>query len=285
MSDKTKIEWANATWNPITGCTPISDGCTNCYAKRLVKRFPALHGHDLIYETLWPKPFNEIQFHPGRLHEPLKWKKPRRIFVCSMSDFFHENIDGQWQIDVLDTLYSYDAYSRRTAMFLTKRPKNIIPVMENWRKCNCLANYPKKWWFGVTAENQRCADERIPILLNIPAAVRFVSIEPMLEPVDFGLRLGEERYENCESCSASPVRGQPYCPGNHEAGGIDWVILGAESGPNRRPCKTEWMIDVVNQCDDAGVPVFVKQIHDYRGRVIHDINQFPTQLQFREMPK
>jgi protein gp37 len=279
MSDKTKIEWANATWNPITGCTPISDGCTNCYAKRLVKRFPALHGHDLIYETLWPKPFNEIQFHPGRLHEPLKWKKPRRLFVCSMSDLFHEDVDLEWVKKIYTVIMeSWHRNLGHTFMVLTKRPERMAEIINPFEPLPNL-------WLGVTAENQQSADERIPILLNIPAAVRFVSIEPMLEPVDFGLRLGEERYENCESCSASPVRGQPYCPGNHEAGGIDWVILGAESGPNRRPCKTEWMIDVVNQCDDAGVPVFVKQIHDYRGRVIHDINQFPTQLQFREMPK
>lgn len=116
----------------------------------------------------------------------------------------------------------------------------------------------KNLWLGVTAENQKRADERIPILLQIPATVRFVSIEPLLGPVDFGhLWLGEERRRDCGGCLSTPVRGQPYCPG-HDAGGLDWVIVGAETGPGKHPPKPEWIVNIVEQCKGVGVPIFMK---------------------------
>ena len=266
MSDKTKIEWANATWNPITGCTPISDGCTNCYAKRLVRQFPALHGYRGCTE-IEPVPFDQIQFHSERLDQPLKWKKPRRIFVCSMSDLFHEDVDLEWVKKIYTVIMeSWHRNLGHTFMVLTKRPERMAEIINPFEPLPNL-------WLGVTAENQRCADERIPILLDIPATIKFVSIEPMLEPVElFGTR-----YDYLSDL------GRPCRPPVQK--GIDWVILGAESGPGRRPCNIEWMIDVVNQCDAAGVPVFVKQVHDYRGRVVKDINDFPKALQRREFPK
>ena len=263
MADKTLIEWADATWNPITGCTPISDGCKNCYAKRLIRRFPALHGYRETgpvvngYIEIEPIPFGEIRFHPERLDQPLKWKKPRRIFVCSMSDLFHEDVKLEWFQKVYTVIMESERLNPgHTFLMLTKHPKRMSDLIR--------PKVPlKNLWLGVTVESDKYL-HRIDTLLQIPAAVRFVSVEPMLGPIMFS---------------------DPDSPCGENYPGLDWVILGAESGPGRRPCKIEWMGDVVRQCDDAGMPVFVKQIHNAAGRVVKDINLFPEQLQRREFPK
>ncbi|GAG05438.1 unnamed protein product, partial [marine sediment metagenome] len=169
----TKIEWASESWNPITGCTPISEGCANCYAKKMAQRLKGRFGYPE------DEPFR-VTFHPDKLDQPLKWRKPRHIFVVSMGDLFHPGIlwsDNQeiWEIMA--------KCPQHTFMILTKRVERMrIFLTEdlNYKLPLPLPNV----YLGVTAENQQRADERIPILLQIPAAKRFVSIEPMLGPVD-----------------------------------------------------------------------------------------------------
>ncbi len=241
----TKIEWATEVWNPVTGCTPISEGCQNCYAKRMATRLKGRFGYPE------DEPF-KVTFHPDKLDQPLKWKKPRRIFVCSMADLFHGDIPGHVIHEVMKVI---KRSNQHTFLILTKRPNRMRSI---WMNIDGVR--PRNVWLGVSCENQARADERIPILLQIPATKRFISYEPALGPVDLGLHLGGERYVDCGGCKSTPVRGQPYCPGDHEAGGIDWVIAGCESGPNRRPAKTEWFRDLKNQCVDAGIPFFLKQM-------------------------
>ena len=175
----TKIEWANETWNPVTGCTPISAGCKNCYAARMAKRLAGRYGY--------PKddPFS-VTMHPDRLHIPGDWKKPRRIFVCSMGDIFHERVEWNWLFSIFQIAASL---KRHTFLFLTKRPHNAYKFLAGdggfHLQRQGLGNWPfENIWIGVTAENQKAAAERIPVFLQTPAAVRFVSVEPMLSPVD-----------------------------------------------------------------------------------------------------
>lgn len=194
---ETKIEWADVVWNPITGCTPISEGCQNCYARRIAYRLKGRFGY--------PEndPFR-VTFHGERLEEPLKWKKSRRIFVCSMGDLFHENIPFEWINDIFGIIMMVPQH---VFMLLTKRPERALEYHQyseyeftdgsgkletsNWE-------WPVNIWLGVTAENQKRADERIPVLLQIPASERFVSIEPMLGPIDLLNYLG---LPICNTCS------------------------------------------------------------------------------------
>lgn len=260
-----KIEWLmdkdgkrGMTWNPITGCSKISDGCKNCYAERMVKRLAGRFGY--------PKddPFRPGTFHPDRIDINL-FAPGKRVFVSSMGDLFHEavNIRGNDLRDVFRCI----SHHENTFMLLTKRPHRMRDAIRYFYGDDFAEQMPHVW-VGCTAENQRCADERIPVLLEIPAAVRWVSVEPMLGPVNLKL------HHYAISGAAHSVR-RVF---------IRWVIIGAESGPNRRPCKLEWVRDLVEQCKEAGVPVFVKQL-DIGGKVEHDINKFPKDLQIRENPR
>jgi len=251
----TKIEWTNATWSPVTGCTPISPGCANCYARRMATRLAGRCGYDRGH------PFR-ITHHEDRYDEPLHWRKPRMIFVCSMGDLFHEDVPIGCQLGVYETI-SDDAAQHHTFQILTKRPQN----MADFHHHNVVGVLPNLW-LGVTSENQPCADERIPILLDIPAAVRFVSLEPCLSRIDLTPWLHRPR--------------------------LDWVIAGAETGPRRRWCDTRWVADIVEQCRAVEVPVFVKalHVHDGKGRpqVVKDINHISNQLGYapedlRQCPK
>ncbi len=184
---KTRIEWAEVVWNPVSGCTPISEGCQNCYAKRMANRLRGRCGYPA------DDPFR-VTLHPEKLEEPLKWKKPRRVFVCSMGDLFHEQVPDEYIAKVWEIMNNA---TQHTFLVLTKRPQRMKDFLARlgWY-IHDRDGYPmeavldeggkytlKNVWLGVTAENQQRADERIPILLQIPAAVRFVSIEPMLGPV------------------------------------------------------------------------------------------------------
>jgi len=180
MSANSKIEWTDASWNPVTGCSPISEGCQNCYAARTAKRLRGRYG----YPT--DDPFR-VTFHPDRLEEPMKWRKSRRVFVCSMGDLFHDDIQAEW----VDRIYHVmQRCNQHTFILLTKRPENIRHLLYDWHTdppgCGFLSKHGHlpNVWLGVTAENQEQADKRIPILLDIPAAVHWVSVEPMLGPVD-----------------------------------------------------------------------------------------------------
>jgi protein gp37 len=217
----TKIEWATETWNPVTGCTPVSEACQNCYAKRMANRLRGRFGYPE------DEPFR-VTLHPEKLDEPLKWKKPRRVFVCSMGDLFHEDVPHS---AIQKVLYRVRMAKWHTFLILTKRPERMRAFFMQYYVTGHIPNL----WLGVTAENQARADERIPILLQIPAAVRFVSVEPMMGPVDLS-----------------------WC--NYT---LDWVICGGETGPGARPMHPDWARSLRDQCQEAGTPFFFKSWGNY----------------------
>jgi len=245
----TKIEWADKVWNPVTGCTKVSEGCRNCYAELMASRF-------------WgDRKFTDVKIHPERLGQPLDWGKPTRVFVNSMSDLFHKDVPFQFIDSVFHIMRVAD---RHTFLILTKRPEIMLKFIE-WQKKNTVRldweNAHKNIWLGVSVENQKTADERIPLLLQAPAAVRFVSCEPLLGPVDlwkFATR--EETFGSMYDHRGSYgyIPGFPKEPIKYHEG-IDWVIAGGESGKNARPMHPDWVISIRNQCMDAGVPFFFKQ--------------------------
>lgn len=241
----TKIEWCERSWNPITGCSKISEGCKHCYAERMSKRLAGRCGYDK------DEPF-KVALHPDKFDDPLRWKKPSKIFVCSMGDLFHEDVG----FDVIRRIWAVMTTARQhTYMILTKRPERMKQFYEWMQKQEFKVE--TAWdniWLGVTAENQQRADERIPILLQIPAAKRFVSVEPMLGEIDITKYLTQ----------------------------LDWVICGCESGPNRRTCQTEWIRDLKNQCISVGVPFFLKQM-EISGKLVK-MPELDGQI-WREYPK
>lgn len=223
---KTRIEWTERTWNPVTGCSRVSPGCVHCYAERMAKRLAGRCGYPEA-----PHEF-DVTVHPDRLEEPLRWKKPSLVFVCSMGDLFHEDVPFVFIKDVFRLMYSAKTH---TFQILTKRPERMLEFFNwgkgyfTWATDNILTNV----WLGVTAENQEQANKRIPILLQIPAAVRFVSVEPMLGPVDFSRVLNALR-------------------------GVQWVICGGETGPGARIMDVMCARALCKQCADSGVPFFYK---------------------------
>jgi protein gp37 len=266
-----KIEWTDEIWNPITGCSKISPGCQNCYAEKRAKKLKGRFGYPS------DDPF-KVTFHPDKLDQPLKWKKPRMIFVCSMGDLFHEEVNPEWIIQIIKSCIEANRKQYKHCwLFLTKRPHNILKWRE-WGKDKypqIIAWFQHKAWLGVTAENQEQADKRIPILLQIPAAVRFVSIEPMLSEVSLKNHVihgkGEAwiYYNFLTGARTSYVQGiKEEQPGGNK---LDWVICGCESGPKRRKTKYSWIMNLKDQCVDAKVPFFLKQI-DLGGI----LNKMPT---------
>jgi len=216
MADATSIEWTDATWNPVTGCTKISAGCDNCYAARFSERFRGVPGHP--FETGF-----DLTLRPGRLLQPFAWKRPRMIFVNSMSDLFHKEIPRAHIAAVFDTMEKADWHIYQV---LTKR-SSLLQKFINDRYRTRPA--PAHMWFGVSVENDQ-ATSRIVHLQKANAGIRFLSIEPLIAPVG------------------------KLCLDN-----IHWVIVGGESGPRARPMKPEWAIDIRNQCVTARVPFFFKQ--------------------------
>ena len=212
MSDNSSIEWTEATWNPVTGCTKVSPGCAHCYAETFAERFRGVPGHP--YE----KGF-DLQLRPERLDLPLTWKRPRKIFVNSMSDLFHENVPDEYIRGVFDTMKRADWHQFQV---LTKRSERL-------RDLGGRLRWTSNIWQGVSVENASHV-WRIADLQAVPAAVRFLSIEPLLGPIP-----------------NLPLRG------------ISWVIVGGESGPKCRPVVAEWVRDIRAQCERAGVAFFFKQ--------------------------
>lgn len=245
MSDHTSIEWADATWSPVSGCTKVSDGCLNCYIAR-TPPFRMAHrrfdGHDIGSTT-------GVQLHPERLGIPLHWRKPRRIFVCSLADLFHDevptnHIASVWDIARRAPQHTFIVLTKRHARMhslltsenfqesvfahsgVSRRSPSYRPYMEHYR------TWPvPNVWVGVTAENQKAFDLREKYLRATPAAVRFISAEPLLGEIDATDRLD----------------------------GIDWMIVGGESGSNARPMHPEWAQSLRDQCIAAGVPFLFKQ--------------------------
>lgn len=215
MADKSQIEWTDATWNPITGCTKVSPGCAYCYAERVTLRFkrggPFLPGKATI------------QLHHDRLSMPTRWKRPRKIFVNSMSDIFHEEVPESF----IHAIFAVMAdCPQHTFQLLTKRHERMAELAPN-------LDWAPNIWMGVSVENQHWADERIPYLKEVPAAVRFLSVEPLLREVSL--------YDHLRT------------------GGIDWVIVGGESGPGHRPMEPKWVVDIFVDCQTVGIPFFFKQ--------------------------
>ncbi|MDH4249360.1 MAG: phage Gp37/Gp68 family protein [Deltaproteobacteria bacterium] len=244
----TTIEWATDVWNPVTGCTKVSAGCLHCYAEGVAGRF-------------WgERQFADVRCHPERLNAPLRRRKPARVFVNSMSDLFHPDVPKEFINQVFAVM---SMASQHTFMILTKRPERMLGY---------VMNPPRNVWLGVSIEDQNTADQRIPILLSTPAAVRFVSVEPMLGPVDLYPRLGW--LIGGPGISLGPIFGE--ADGSGPFPDLDWVILGGESGPGARPMDPEWARSVRDQCAAGPVPFFFKQMS---GRA-----PIPPDLYVREYP-
>ncbi len=249
---ETKIAWAEKVWNPITGCTKISAGCKNCYASRFAKRLAAMGtpGYDPA------DPF-KVTFHPKRLEQPLKWRKPARIFVCSMGDLFHDDVKIEQIQRVVEVIR---VASWHTFLVLTKRPERMARYFGH-------GNAPRNIWLGVSVEDGATVYDRIMSLDRVSSfCTHFVSYEPALGPVDFTVF---RRY-------------------------IKWLIIGGESGPGARVCDIAWLCRAVDAAKDAGVPVFVKQLGarpvlDGKPYPVtgagRDMSEWPEELRVQEYPE
>ncbi len=272
---RTKINWSEFSWNPIVGCSHVSAGCDNCYAEKMAYRLACMDMpfYDMVQEEgQWN---GRTEFVKSALDKPLHWKKPRKIFVGSMGDLFHKSVPFGWIDRVWDIMHLADWH---TYQILTKRPKVLYEYCEEKQR----GTWPKNIWLGVTAENQAMADKRIPILLQIPAAKRFVSIEPMLGEVNLEETSIGQSIGPCDQCGK--MKGSSECGCCMGIPSLDWVIVGCESGPKRRECKIKWVRSIVEQCKEAGVKIFVKQL-EVGGKVTSDMEQFPKTLQVRQFPK
>jgi len=217
MSSQSSIEWTDATWNPVRGCTKISAGCKHCYAETFAERFRNVKGHP--YELGF-----DLRLVPEKLCEPLKWRRPRMIFVNSMSDLFHERVPDSFIEAVVDVMVSANWH---TYQVLTKRSARMRTLLEQKLHCGAAS---KHIWFGVSVENRRDGLPRVGDLQAAPAEMRFLSIEPLLEDL-----------------------------GSINLAGVHWVIVGGESGPGARPMREEWVVKLRDQCRRASVPFFFKQ--------------------------
>ena len=243
----TKIEWATKVWNPVTGCDKVSAGCENCYAIGMTNRLQNIASTKEKYAGSVKKTkggnlnwTGKIQCHESELETPGKWKKPQRILVCSMSDLFHEDIPFDFIQDVFDTM-RFEA-DQHTYLVLTKRPDRAIEFY-SW----AAIDHPIfHIWIGTSVENQEQANKRIPHLLQIPAAVRFLSCEPLLGEINLSQFIGHVG-------KSSPVLGEVAKPEGF------WVIAGGESGHNARPMHPDWVRSLRDQCQAANVPFFFKQ--------------------------
>jgi protein gp37 len=217
MSDRSRIEWTDATWNPVRGCTKVSPGCKHCYAETFAERFRGVPGH----------PFEQgfdLRLVPDKLDQPLRWRAPRRIFVNSMSDLFHEQVPVDYIAEVGRVMQQA---SWHVFQVLTKRHDRLRETLSG--QLRWMSELPNVW-YGVSAENRKHGLPRLAALQGTPAAVRFLSIEPLLEAL-----------------------------GPLDLGGIDWVIVGGESGRHARPIREAWVLDIQRECARQGVPFFFKQ--------------------------
>jgi protein gp37 len=239
MPYKSAIEWTDATWNPVTGCTKVSPGCAHCYAEAITLRFkrggPFLPGK------------TTIKIHWDRLQYPKQWREPRMIFVNSMSDLFHEEVP----LDFIDAVFQVMRETpQHIFQVLTKRPERMLEYSQS--HVIGSVRWPANVWAGVSVENQYWAERRTPLLKQVPAAIRFLSCEPLLKPLKLDLS------------------------------GIHWVIVGGESGLRARPMAESWVRAIREQCQVAGVAFFFKQwggrTHNERGRVLDGKtwNQLPN---------
>lgn len=256
MGDKTGIEWTDATWNPVTGCSKVSQGCKNCYAERVFARAYARARVPINFQgktvMTRQRKFTDVQCHAERLDQPLRWKQPRKIFVNSMSDLFHDAVPDEFIFKVWSVMFHAHWH---TFQVLTKRPERMAAwVIERNRHAKPNRNV----WLGVSAEDQETFDDRVGWLSQTPAAVRFVSLEPLLGPIDSTAGL-----DPCApDCQKQKVGEPPFSGHWHrgiESQVLHWVIVGGESGPGARPMHPDWARSLRDQCVAAGVPFFFKQ--------------------------
>lgn len=295
MGDKTKIQWTDATWNPLRGCSRISDGCRNCYAETVAHRFS---GPGMPYEGLTrivngrPTWTGEIRQVSELMDQPLRWKRPRLIFVNSMSDLFHENVPDHFIDRVFGAMWACHVcaggQSKHVFQILTKRAKRMRDYLrqdrrEHWARAavniagkydsdglfddiaNSQGSHPRIW-LGVSVENQATADERIPLLLDTPAAIRWISAEPLLSKMRLGSWL-----QRSHSAAFGDGRVTDRMPFWTRIGStaIDWVVAGGESGPHARPMHPAWARSLRDQCAAAGVAFHFKQWGEWAPR--HDL--------------
>lgn len=269
MSDKTGISWTEATWNPCSGCTKVSAACKFCYAERDWPRLvhlPAYAG----------RKFTDVACHPERLDQPLRWKRPRRIFVNSMGDLFHEDVPDGF-IDQVFAVMGLSYVTRETPhifQVLTKRPERMHAYLNDpdtaWRVTRAMKamgpkgglpgeNSSPTWplpnvWLGVSIEDQATADERILLLLETPAAVRWISAEPLLGQVDLSVE-----YMAMKCGGKYPFKRLPAEHRTKIIDLLDWVVCGGESGPKARPMHRDWARSLRDQCEAANTPYYFKQ--------------------------
>lgn len=318
------IEWTDETWNVFVGCSKVSAGCSNCYAINQAYRNNAMaqkmpnQGRMKYYEGLTEKKGEHVEwtglvnFVPEALEIPFKWKKPRKVFVNSMSDLFHDAVTDE-QLDQVFAVMALTA--QHTYQVLTKRPKRMKEYLTNsqtsaWFSAIDVvratgAEYPAfehewEWplpnvWLGVSVENQQASDDRIPYLLETPAAVRFLSCEPLLGSIDLSL-LHMEGITNIDCLNGRhgvdfPLKGK--------CNKIDWVIVGGESGAGARSFDLTWARWIQKQCKDAGVSFFLKQLGSnvfgsknfvqekikLKSRKGGDMTEWPEELRVRQFPK
>lgn len=308
MSRKTKIEWTDTTWNPVRGCSRVSEGCRNCYAEKVAKRFS---GTGQPYEGLiasggqWN---GNITPAHHLLGEPLKWKSPRKIFVNSMSDLFHENVPFEFIASVFAVM---GVTTRHTYQILTKRPQRMREFFDwalmrqdslgEWEKLEptdfnadsrIFDHWPKdvKWrgydncgplfpytnvWLGVSVEDQKTANERIPWLMDTPAAVRWISAEPLLGAIDLTRIVYpplKPKTDLHPYVAYDTLRGHMIGPDDIGLPKLDWVVVGGESGPGARPMHPDWVRSLRDQCVSAGTAYFFKQWGEHGPNWLNDEN-------------
>lgn len=275
------IEWTEKTWNPVRGCVKISAGCKHCYAETFAERWRGVPGHP--YEQGF-----DLRLVPEKLEEPLHWKKPAKIFVNSMSDLFQDGVPDEFIHRVFNTMFLASASNRNghTFQILTKRPERMLEWARKWTDSQgepLGPQCPRIWW-GVSVEDQEQADERIPLLLQTPAAVRWISAEPLLGPLDI------------DWC----LKRVPAVNRNPQDARLDQVVVGGESGPGARPFDLAWARSLRDQCHAAGTPFFMKQlganpfqdgtsreafIPPMRDKKGGDMGEWPEDLRIRQFPK
>ena len=244
MTTTTSIEWTDTTWNPTTGCTKVSPGCDNCYAERIVERFTGKGSFAVITRS------------EPKLFAPFTWRKPRRVFVNSMSDLFHDQVPDAFIVQVFSVMARTP---RHTYQLLTKRHGRMRSLLstDGFRDA-VLALAPgalwplRNLWLGVSVEDQQRATLRVPALLDTPAWIRWLSCEPLLGPIDLG---AADQDATCD-------------------GGIDWVVVGGESGPGARPMHPGWARGLRDQCTDTGIPFFFKQWGEHLPVAVADDPQY-----------
>jgi protein gp37 len=302
MADNTGIEWTDATWNPVTGCTEVSPGCDHCYAKTFAERWRGTPGHH--FENGF-----DVQLRPDKLDLPLRWRRPRRIFVNSMSDLFHDQVPDHY----IARIFAVMAYAHwHTFQILTKRHGRMRSLLSSspdfldlfdrefcaipdWNdrypdldfipagRVYHLADGPlSNVWLGISAENQQWADIRIPALLNTPAAIRFVSAEPLLGPIDLKESFGKW----CPPIDDPRWVPDPVVPGSGQVISripvrdvLHWVIAGGESGRGARPMHPDWARQLRDQCQAASIAFLFKQWGEYRPALATDDKHTMTCVQ------